>query len=273
MFLKNKFSFICLQAVLFTALFWGCNLEKDIEVPLPGYESKLVVECYLEEGQPYRMSVTESVSYFEGPRLPNVNDADINIRYSDSTVRLRYQVEVDTSFRKAYNYTSTGTVQAAPGREYSLEVRDTKGRVVTGTARFLPTVPIKAVEWRYNKDSLAFLLIKFEDDPLTENFYRIQVHRDSLNQNADVDFNFDDSFKTGNEITIGTGYNFEKGEQLYVTLYHIEERFYNFMESVASAANANGNPFAQPAKVESTVQGGVGVFATLVYDRETIVIE
>jgi hypothetical protein len=41
---------------------------------------------------------------------------------------------------------------------------------------------------------------------------------------------------------------------------------------VSSAANANGNPFAQPAKVKSTVQGGLGVFATLVYDRKKIVI-
>lgn len=267
---RHKFYFIiAIQCFLLV----GCDLEKEINVPLPAYESKLVVECYLEAGKSYQMSVTESVSYFEGPKLPNINDADVHITYGGKRVKLTYSVDVDTTFRKAYNYSSSAKVEANPNLEYSLEVKDSKGRTVTGKAHFLPKVPVKAVEWKYNEDSLAFLLIKFDDDPLVQNYYRIQVHRDSLSRNAEVDFSLDDSFKTGDEITLGTGYDFQKGELVYVTLYHIEKPFYDFLESVSSAASANGNPFAQPAKVESTVQGGVGVFTTLVYDRKRIIIE
>lgn len=251
----------------------ACDLEKEIEVPLPDYDEQLVVECYLQDGKPYRMAVTESVSYFEGPRLPIVNNADVNIRYGAEQTELRYSLEVDTLYRKAYNYISNRQTQAVQGVDYTLEVKDPKGRAITGTARFLPEVPIKSVEWKYNDDDFAFLLVKFDDDPSLTNYYRLQIHKDSLNKNADVDFNLDDSFNTNGEITLGTGYNYQFGDTVYVSLYHIEKSYYDFLETVASAAGANGNPFAQPARVKSTVQGGLGVFATLVYDRKKIVIE
>lgn len=260
-----------IYAALFV-LVWGCDLEKDIQVPLPPYESKLVIECYLEAGKPYRMTVSESASYFASPEIPDVNDASVRIKANGNTSTLRYNIEVDEKNRKAYNYTSFNIVK--PATEYQLEVTDTKGRKVTGTARLLPMVSLKEVEWKYNDDSTsAFLLTHFDDDPATDDYYRFQVHRDSLNKGADVDFTLDDSFATGNEITIGTGYNYEPGDTVYVTVYHIERSYYDFLESIESASNANGNPFAQPATVKSTVQGGIGVFAVLVYDRKKIVIE
>jgi hypothetical protein len=255
------------------ALVTACDLEKEIEVPLPDYDEQLVVECYLEDGQPHRMAVTESVSYFEGPRLPIVNDASVSITYGADRTNLNYSVEVDTFYRKAYNYVSNKPARAVQGVEYTMEVKDPKGRSITGTARFLPKVPIKSVEWKYNEDDFAFLLVKFDDDPSLTNYYRLQIHKDSLNKNADVDFNLDDSFNTNGEVTLGTGYNYQAGDTVYVSLYHVEKSYYDFLETVSAAANANGNPFAQPAKVKSTVTGGMGVFATLVYDRKKIVIE
>jgi len=160
----------------------GCNLEKEIDVPLPDYEEKLVVECYLEEGKPYRMALTESVSYFEGPRLPVVNDAEVTINHGASRIRLNYAVDVDTVYRKAYNYMSNSQASASKGEMYKLEVKDPKGRTVTASARFLPKVAIESVEWRFNKDDFAFLLVKFEDDPSLTNYYRFQIHKDSLNK-------------------------------------------------------------------------------------------
>jgi hypothetical protein len=260
--------------LLVAGLFTACDLEKEIAVPLPAYDSRLVVECYLETGKPFRMGLTESVSYFEGPRLPIVNDAEVNISYGANSVKLKYSLDVDTVYRKAYNYLSTSRVKPELGQTYTLEVKDSKGRSVIGSARFLPMVPIKSVEWKYNEDEFAFLLVKFDDiDPAINNYYRFQIHKDSLNKNADVDFNLDDTFNTNGEITLGTGYNYQRGDTVYVSLFHIEKSYYDFLESVSSAANANGNPFAQPAKVKSTVQGGLGVFATLIYDRKKIVIE
>ena len=270
--MQNKY----LQKLGFIALITigGCDLQKDIEVPLPAYEKKLVVECYLEKDKPYRMAVSESASYFASPELPDVNYATVRISSQGKVNELSYKIEVDEKYRKAFNYSSTNVFQPAPNEEYQLEVTDNQGRKVTGKTKFLPQVPIKEVEWKYGEDSLkAFLLIRFEDDPDVENYYRLQVHKDSLNSNSELDFSFNDDFKTGSEITIGTGYNYEYGDTVYVTVYNIEKNYYDFLESVENAANANGNPFAQPARVKSTVEGGIGVFTTLVYDRKRIVLE
>lgn len=256
------------------ALLTACDLEKDIQVPLPAYENKLVIECYLERGQPYQMTVSESSSYFAGPEIPDVNYARASITANGITEDLSYEIEVDEKNRKVYNYTSANRIESQPGTAFEMEVTDNKGRTVKGKAAFLPVAPITEVEWRYNDDSTkAFLLAHFEDDPGTDNYYRFQVHKDSLNKRADVDFTLNDTFRSGTEITIGTGYNYESGDTVYVTVFHIEKSFYDFLESVEAATNANGNPFAQPARVKSTVEGGIGVFAALVYDRKRIVIE
>jgi hypothetical protein len=265
-----------LKIVVFAGLLTmaGCDLQKDIEVTLPAYEKKLVVECYLEKDKPLRMTVSESASYFASPELPDVDYASVRISSNGKTNELKYKIDVDEKYRKAFNYSSDNLFEPQPNEEFQLEVTDTQGRKVTGKTKYLPLVPIKEVEWKYREDSLtAFLLIRFDDNPNIDNYYRLQVHKDSLNSNSELDFSLNDDFKTGSEITIGTGYNYEYGDTVYVTVYHIEKTFYDFLQSVESAANANGNPFAQPARVKSTVEGGIGVFTTLVYDRKRIVLD
>ena len=56
------------------------------------------------------------------------------------------------------------------------------------------------------------------------------------------------------------------------TLFRINSEYYSFQQSVREAARANGNPFAQPARSHSTVEGGIGVFTVLVPDRETVIL-
>lgn len=271
--MKINFLYIICSCFSCLLLLPGCDLQKEIEVPLPRYEDKLVVECYLEAGKPFKMTVTESNSYFAKPNVPDVKDAKVDIIYNGQHERLAYKLMIDSQNNKAYNYISESNVPSLVDGVFSLQVEDPKGRKITGETTFLPAVVIKEVEWKYNKDSLAFLLIRFDDDPTANNYYRIQVHRDSLNRNPDVDFSLDDSFATNNEITLGTGYNYRKEDQVYVTVYHIEKKYYDFLQSVENAANANGNPFAQPARVTSSLEGGIGIFTTLVYDRKEFYLD
>ena len=50
-------------------IFASCDLEREIDVDLPEYQNQLVVEAYLEAGKPYRLLLTESISYFDIPQL------------------------------------------------------------------------------------------------------------------------------------------------------------------------------------------------------------
>lgn len=58
------------------ALIAACDLERDIDINLPEYESEIVVESYVESGQPLRALVTESLSYTE---LPSPTPLDENV--------------------------------------------------------------------------------------------------------------------------------------------------------------------------------------------------
>lgn len=272
------FVFQCSSFLLMMAMLASCSsLEKEIILSEPPHERQLVVECYLERGKPYRMALTESVNYQDQAfrDIPVINQARVKISYDGQTDVLENtnQIEIDKVNRKAYNYALEKTVTGDVNTEYTLEATDSKGRKVTGTTRFLSPVTLKDLTWKFNDKDKAYLTVRFDDPPGTKDYYRFVVNRDSLTGSLETRFNIDDRFTTNNEITRGTGYDYEDGDTLVVTLYHIEKSYYDFLESANRAANANGNPFGQPSLVKSTVQGGIGVFTTLVYDRKQIIVK
>jgi hypothetical protein len=68
-------SFLLMMATLASC----SSLEKDIVLPEPPPRRQLVVECYLEQGKPYRMALTESVNYLASREIPIVNQAQVKI--------------------------------------------------------------------------------------------------------------------------------------------------------------------------------------------------
>ena len=253
-------------------LLTGCNLEKEIEVELPPYESQLVVECYLEPGQPYRLTLLESSSFLDQPELKLIQDATITISRNGVPETLQFTPTQDTVSGKYYTHTSPKLVEGQPGDVFTLAVTDTRGRSLAGSATWLPVVPIDTVEFKFNDKAEALTIARFKDNGQTKDFYRFAVHKDSLLGEAEVDYTSPDELNNGEPFVFGTGYDFAPGDTVFVTLHHLEEAFFDFQESVEEAKSANGNPFAQPARVKSTVQGGLGVFATIIYDRKMLVV-
>jgi hypothetical protein len=256
------------------------DFQKVITVPLPPYENKLVAECYLEEGRSYRLLLSESVSYFEGARLPDVPNATVFIKHNGFTDTLQYKSVVLDTLRKVYNYQATVPVEYDTLNNYELFVRDTKGRTIQATTRFLPVVPIDSISWNFsNKENeteaqrKAYLLIRFKDNPQKDNYYRITVHKSNTNTRPQTDFFFTDRLFAGQGGVL-TGYNYKNNDTLIVSLYHIDRAFYQFLDTSRDAARANGNPFALPSGVISNIKGnGTGVFTALAFDRRTIIIK
>ncbi|MES2730334.1 MAG: DUF4249 domain-containing protein [Bacteroidota bacterium] len=265
-----RFLLSCLLLAGLTA----CNsLQKEIVIPQAPYEQQLVVECYLEQGKPYRLLLTESVNYLAPPQVPIVNNATVKISYDGQTDELESKALIDSTNRKGYNYILEKEVTGTENTEYTLELTDPKGRKVTGNTRFLPQVPIKKIDWGFNDKAKAYLTVTLDDPPTEQDYYRLLVTIDSLTGEVKTQFVFDDLINTNHEITLGTRYNFEDGDTIFVSLFHIDKPYYDFLQSANTAANANGNPFGQPSQVKSTVKGGIGIFTALVYDRKRIIIK
>lgn len=269
--MKLRHTIYCLLPLFMLS---SCDMEKEIELALPYHEPQLVVECYLVAGRPFTATVLESSNYFEAPSLPLVPDVAVYITTPTGT---RVKLEYKPSFVEGdqyYTHISTQRMKGNPGDVYTLEVVDGKGRRVTAHTTVLPLVPIEEVTWKFNDKEKAFLLTSYQDNPDAKNFYRYMTHRENKDKSsAKRDFAASDDLTNGERTSYGSGYDYERGDTLIVSLFHIEEQYYNFLNSTEDAKRANRNPFSQPSRVKSSVQGGIGIFTNLVFDRKKIVIE
>jgi hypothetical protein len=268
---KNYFSMI----IIFTALLSSCNMEKEIDLALPEYESKMIVECYLDPGNPYRLSLFESVSYFEEPSLPSIDSALVTISHNGIVDTLKFNPYLDIITNKFYNYVSDSLVLVPFDytSEFFLEIRDRNGRVATSRAKIAPPVTIDTVEFVFNSDSMAYPLTQFTDNPNMTNYYRYLVIRYTYTGPEVQDFQFDDLLLTSSQVALGSNYTLEKSDFVIITLYHVEESYFAFLESAAAAVDANGNPFGQPSAIKSNITGGIGIFAGLSYDRKELTVK
>ncbi|SDY05346.1 DUF4249 domain-containing protein [Hymenobacter psychrophilus] len=256
----------------------GCGLQKDIDVELPAYPAQLVVEAYLENGQLPRISVTESVEYLAAPTPSVPTDVTATLTLPDGRREvLRFAPGQDRRTGKLYTHLGPRTLAAQPGQTFGLELTDTKGRRVTGSAVVPVLVPIDTVEWVFNDkpeaERRAYVLMRFQDPETPLDYYRFQIHRRRVNSNPEVEYTVEDRLSNGTEYTLGTGYDFKRDDTLVVSLYHLDRPYFQFLQSVQDARNANGNPFGQPSAIKNTVEGGLGVFTVLSYQRRQVIVK
>jgi hypothetical protein len=275
----HHFSRSLLLILLLAGLVSSCDMEQEIEVKLPVLPAQMVVECYLENGQPMRLVLSESAGYFDQPQAALVKGATVSItKNKEAPIFLKDTLWVDEPNEKVYTHYNRRIVTAAPGDVFTLQVTDVKGRRLTGTTTVLPPVPFDSIGWKFNdkpdKSKEAYLLVRWKDDGATQDFYRLLAHKkDSTGLDSQLDAELNDRLRNGMKITFTTTYRFKPNDTLTVKLFHIEEPYYNFISSVEDARNANGNPFAQPVTIKSTVAGGFGVFTFLNYQSRQIILK
>ncbi|WP_207435046.1 DUF4249 domain-containing protein [Sabulibacter ruber] len=265
--------------LLLGAMVSSCDMEQEIEVELPTIPPQLVVECYLEDGKPYRLALSESAGYFSPPEAPIVTGATVTITKNNETpIVLKDSVVVDEENEKVYTHYNRTNVSTKPGDVFTLVITDTKGRRLTGTTTVLKTVPFDSVGYKFNdkpeENQEAYLMARWQDDASVRNFYRLLAHKkDSVGVDSQLDAEVNDRLRNGQKITYTTTYRFDRGDTLTLKLYHVDEAYYNFISSVEDARRANGNPFAQPVTIKSTVVGGFGVFTHLNYAPKELIIK
>ena len=256
----------------------GCGaLQNDINVPLPTYSSELVVECYLEPGKLPSLAVATSVPYL-GVVLPQVpTDVTVTLTMPNGTlVPLRfapnYAALVDTTGEKFHSHIGRDLLVARPGDVFKLDVRDTKGRQVTGTTTMMVPIPIDSMEYKFNDktgpERKAYVLTNFRDPATPDDYYRLQLHKGNpakgaLRRTPETDITIQDRLLNGQAFVVGTSYRFFPGDTVTATLYHTDAAYFRFRQSVRDARGANGNPFGQPSAIFSNVQGGIGIFTVL----------
>ncbi len=277
--LKNIAPFLVL------AFLAACNLTKDVDLDLPDYEGRPVVECYLEPGKPMRMLLTQSFGFFDQfdtsivEFLDNatLDSALVQIEYKGEVFTLKNQYDFDLVNGRIYNYVNPALVPEDYDSDFKLNITLADGRTIAAQTRLLPVVPIDSivVNWSPTRDSLARVLTYLTDDRTKTNYYRRVLNYSSLDSVPDQDFIVRDNLNTTDIIAFGTGYELKEGDTVFNTVYHITEPHFNFIESFQLAIQANLNPFSQPSEIQSNLSGtanALGIFTGLAFDRDTTII-
>lgn len=278
-----KYYTIAFVAIIFTLA--ACNLEKEIDLQLPDYETQIAVESYLEIGEPFTLLLTKSSAYFDAfPTLDESlvetlleQDATVSITLNGKTYELENELGVNPFTGKIYNYVNGEAVPENYDDIFTLNITTKDGQTITGTTQILPTVSADSlvVEFSETADTLARLLAYYTDDEAQENWYRRMLHIGTLDT-LDQDFALNDQFVDEGVLLFGTSYDYKVGDTLISTLIHIEEAYHDFLESITGAVDANGNPFGQPSTVISNVTGSanpIGIFTGLAIDRRLLIIQ
>lgn len=288
------------------------NMTRDIDIELPVVPRQLVVECYLEPGQPYRLLLTETMGYFDDlSECPIIKGATVIISHngvSDTLIeapQLFDTCALDNFFgilpffnadrTRFYNYGSSKLCPENYDQDFELHVIDHQGgREIRGRTRFLRAPEIDTIKATFNDQQKAYVTCLVNDDANTLDYYRLMLHDSTLfeqdpnipfiqfSKDPEFDFGIDDKrFFNGGKIAIATNFDYETGDTLIFTVYHIDQTYYDYLGTLGANRNANGNPFAQPGRLLSNVYGdadgdgledGVGIFTFLSYDRDTIII-
>ncbi len=270
-------------ALTLTLLLTSCNLEKEVEIQLPSHNSVPVVECYLEPGKPFTLLLTRTSSYFtpfpqdELEFLSSIleDSAQVIISTNGIEYELENTLGINPLTSKVFNYYNPTPVPHDAEYEFALSIRLKNGQTIYSQTRLLPPVPIDSIVVQFNADSLARVLTYFTDPDTAGNYYRRMLHLSSIDSLPLQDFVSTDQFLDNNIGIFGTTYQFEVGDTLINTLFHIEKAYADFLQSIEEATHANGNPFSQPSTIISNLQGdarAIGIFTGLSYDRVITII-
>lgn len=290
---------------IFFLLFSCENMETVVEIELPPIEKELVIECYLEAGKPYRLMLTETKDYFEDLNAcPFVRKAIVVITHAgvrdtlqeafffndncdpEDVIPYGFVPYLSADSTRFFNYGSTTLCPLDYSAPFTVEVWDTAGnRYATATTQFVPPSPIHEFYAEFNNSGKAYALLSTLDDIATEDYYRLMLHEKSLTKRGEgglpipvarrprFDRTLDDQgIFSGQAVTTASNYRFDSGDTLIGTIYHLDQAYHDYLESVEDAQRANASPFGQPAAVKTNVIGGRGIFAFLSYDRDTIYV-
>jgi Domain of unknown function (DUF4249) len=254
--------------------FAGCS--KDYNIKLPANKNELVVECYLEDGEPLRALISESADLLDTSLVPPVVvPAIVIITHGNVKDTLRPFPFVDTLKKRVYNYGSSKIITAdyTSNANYTIDVYDNKGRHAYGAAHFIKPVGISSLTPVFNTKQKAYCLTKFTDDPATIDYYRLVLNKNNFYDSVEMDVLIDNSFaNNGNEIAYGSGYNYKSGDVINARVFHLTYDYYLYLTTLQNARAALVNPFAVSGEVVSNISGGLGVFAALSYTQKKVTV-
>ena len=261
----------------------------DFEIDLPDYESRIVVDGWIEQDQYPEVLLSLSAKYFS--EIDSVSLRDLVVTRAKVTVSCDGIEDILTlkpnrEYFPPYVYQGT-VIKGEAGKTYNLEVVYA-GNVLTASTTIPKVTYLDSVwfELDQNEDSLGFLWARFTDDINTKNYYRLLTKRKNIDTKFVPTFisNYDDKLFDGEsmEFAIYKGranpledrddIHYSLGDTVILKACTIDEQTYDFWISVEQEIFNAGNPLASSnADLVTNINGGIGLWGGYAVSKYQVV--
>lgn len=247
----------------------GC--QKNIDLKIPDYVQKLVVEGKIEKGSNPEVYLSWTVPYF-GNHSQSLEDFAVK----GAVVTVNDGTTTDTLkdlFGQGFYYKANNMI-GAEGKNYVLTVQ-LNGKTYSAQTMIHPLVKLDTLWFKVLRDdSLGFVYTYMTEPVGVGNCYRWYAKRIGKDQNfiAPLGSAFDDKFIDGKSFEFaynrgmlqGSTANddnnsehnfFKRNDVVVVKFCTIGYDEFRFFRSYDANIISNGNPFAAPTNLENNVHG------------------
>lgn len=282
--------------------------QSEIEVDLPDYQSKLVVEGYIENGKPAMVMLSRSIPFFQHIDLNYVvnnvlvMDAVVTLTTSDGESE---QLSFVPSSESPYMFAYMGNIRGKENTSYDLKI-EWKGQTYTSTTSILHTFDLDSIGFDQSmellNDTMKTIRALLTDDPMEANYYQIyvKVHGKNLHDRlwvTTLPVAFDDATFSGLQFNVEVmranpssflmpemtdeekeeyfRMTYRPGDTVYVKYGLIDYASYQFWCTGGNNAALGQNPFTNPTPTFSNIKGEnvTGVWCGYACKTETLIYE
>ncbi len=255
-----------LKYTTLTLLLASCR--KDVQLDLPDYQQKVVIEASIETGGPASCFLSWSVPYFgefdfSQPQTAFISGAKVIVTDGVTSETLQEVYPGLGYFYQGFQ------LLGQEGKNYRISVT-VNGKTYETSTTILHAPKLDALYFQSTGDSLGYIGQVFTEPAGGGDCYRWlakRLHRDNLYA-APFNSVFDDKFIDGQQIDfiynrgrqpdvlnpgaedLNRGY-FTRGDTVVVKFCRIGRNEYNFWNTYYQNRSSNGNPFSAPANIKS----------------------
>lgn len=284
--------------ILFFFSFLIVSCETTVEVKLPDQESKIVVNATISPDSVLAVHISRSVGALENKQKSIIYSAKVKLYENDV-------FKEELLLNSQGFFSSPSLFKPKPENNYKIEVSASNYKSVVAVSKvpiivipasitYIDSAFTENDPFSGNKEWYSQIDVTINDDASVTNYYAIQLLQqtpifDTLNNiiayslypiyiktnnpNAEVtdtDCMISDEFFSGSsyKISINTStYNIANDSisTYYLYFKNISNELYLYKKTLNKYYNANGNPFAEPVRVYSNIENGMGIFCAYSY--------
>jgi len=283
--INNKYRNVI--TIILIGLCTGC--EREVDLKIPGHESLLVVEGWIEQDRTPRVLLSLSAPYFikidsSNLRQYSVTTAKVTV-FSNSESDILTLKPNDVYFPPYFYFGTSFT--GIEDNTYDIEIVF-RGETYTATTTIPNIVSPDSVwfEKEESSDTLGLIWFEIVDNGNENNYYRTLTKRIGKDRRYIPTFNsvFSDETFNGDTLRLfasrgsaslldlGENHYFDVGDTIVFKLCSIDKESYEFWNSLQKQIISSANPFTvSNEKVQTNIEGGLGIWYGCAASYDTVV--